>query len=511
MAAETGLAKEYKDIFELQGVPAFREFYDFAIFPAKFIYKGMYKPWHVVPAPTVANPFATRNLYRMDVAKAACAEMAGIAWSEAVDIKISQKGSNDDRLSRFVLGVLRENDFFRKMQEHIEQTCALGGGAVKAYVKPAEDDRPPRIFLDYCMADQFVPTSWDNAKTNAAIFVSRKAKGGYYYTRLEWHKWEDGRYVVENELYRSEKKQDGSSDILGIAYPLSEVYPDMAKRVEITDIREPLFVYYRTPTANNVDDNSPLGLSVYGNAYDTLHAIDICYDSLVREFRLGKRRIIVPARLLRTVVDPQTNQVRRYFDPNDEAYEALATDSADELEIKDDAVTLRVEEHVQALNALLSVLCLQLGFSPATFSFDLSGGLKTATEVISENSKTYKTIKNLQGQIVPAVQSLVGVIINLAKLYDMEFEGQSIAALTAGGYEVSITMGDAVLEDAQTRINRGILLLTNGLLSKLTLLTDKRFGIGMTEEQAQQELQRIANESGVPVDAIDKFVAGGVE
>ena len=64
-----------------------------------------------------------------------------------------------------------------------------------------------------------------------------------------------------------------------------------------------LFAYYRPAIANNLDDDSPLGVSIYANALSTLQALDICYDSFVQEFRLGRKRIIVPAQCLRTVQD----------------------------------------------------------------------------------------------------------------------------------------------------------------------------------------------------------------
>ena len=38
--ADTGLAKEFKDIFELGGVPAFNQFYYFGIFIWKYLYNG---------------------------------------------------------------------------------------------------------------------------------------------------------------------------------------------------------------------------------------------------------------------------------------------------------------------------------------------------------------------------------------------------------------------------------------------------------------------------------------
>ena len=37
--AETGLSKEFKDIFEVGGVPAFNQFYYFGIFIWKYLYK----------------------------------------------------------------------------------------------------------------------------------------------------------------------------------------------------------------------------------------------------------------------------------------------------------------------------------------------------------------------------------------------------------------------------------------------------------------------------------------
>ena len=34
--ADTGIAKEFKDIFEISGVPAFREFYNFVYIPIQY-------------------------------------------------------------------------------------------------------------------------------------------------------------------------------------------------------------------------------------------------------------------------------------------------------------------------------------------------------------------------------------------------------------------------------------------------------------------------------------------
>lgn len=504
--ADTGVAREYRNIFEVGGVPAFSQFYDVGVFVWKHLYKGFYSPWHRIRAPTISKPEAKRDMARMDVPKAVCAELASLVWGQGVEVNVTRKGAAltdgaEDPLGEFITHVLRDNAFFTKMQEHIEQVVALGGGALKVWQEQrhAEDGTPipetAAIRIGYAMADQFVPIAWDNARVTEGVFISRQAKGGHYYTRLEWHRRSGLTYVIDNELYRSDmqKKADGSGepqDILGYRYPLAELYPHLDEHVEIP-VEHALFSYYRTPIANNLDDNSPLGVSIYANALGTLHALDVVFDGFVQEFRLGRKRIIVPTSAIRVVHDPMTGEMRRYFDPNDEAYVALRTEDAQQLKIQDNSVELRVEEHVAALNAFLSILCLQLGFSPGTFTFDQKEGLKTATEVVSENSKTYKTICSVQNMLRPAIEALVDNIIAVASLYDMTWNGQPIRTLAAGGYEVSLVFDDGVTQDRTANMNEGVMLVGAGLLSKFTFLTDRRYGQGLTEEQATQELARI--------------------
>lgn len=516
--AATGLAREFKSIFELGGVPAFQQFYNVGIFPWKWVYRGFYDAWHLIKAPTIENPLATRRMYYLNLSKALCAELAGMVWTDQTAVSITTNGftPNDDTpdpLQQFVENVLKKNNFGVKMQEAIEQAAALGGEAIKVWHEVRRDSEgkeipnSARIKIGWCLADQFIPTAWDNAEVTEGVFISRVAKGGYYYTKLEWHKWDGLTYVISNELYRSDMYRNGTTepqDILGIRVPLSDLYPLLEEETRITNVEASLFSYFRTPVANNIDDNSPLGVSMYGNAMETLHAIDICFDSFVREFRLGKKRIIVPARLIKTVVDPSNGMMRRYFDATDETYEALNTDTGDDLKIQDNSVELRVDEHVEAINAFLNIFCLQVGLSAGTFSFDAKGGLKTATEVVSENSKTYKTVRNFQNMIRPAIIRLIDNIISVAALYDMQTEdGQSVAALRVRGYEVNISMDDGITQDRQTNINEGITLVGAGLMSKQTFLTNPKYGQGLTEEAARQELERIAAESRITGGTLD--------
>lgn len=520
MGEKLGLSKQIKDIFDINGVPSFRQFYDNGIALWKHIYRGYYSEWHEVKAPTIKDGNAKRRRETLCAGKAVCSELAGLIWAEQCDVHVSRKDfkadeQHSDKLAEFVAKVLTDNNFKNKMREHIEQTEALGGGTLKTWCDLKKDangidiEGSEEIKIGYGMADQFVPLAWTNADITEGVFISREAKSGYYYTRLEFHRWDGGEYVVSNELYRQKAGASESQNIFGEKVPLNEIYSNLSEEVKVGGLQRSLFSYYRPSVANNLDDNSPLGVSIYANALSTLKALDICYDSFVREFVLGKKRIIVPSSAIRQVNDPVTGKRCRYFDADDEVYEALATDDLESLQIKDNTVELRVEEHEAAINAFLAILAFQLGLSAGSITFDKVEGLKTATEVISEKSKTYKTIKQHQSSVQSAVEKLVHNIIDVAILYNIKHNGESVENLAAGGYEVSVYFDDAIIQDRQTNINEGVLLVGNSLMSKKRFMTEK---LGYTEEEAKQELEAMAAEShitGATVDFLTTFPKGG--
>jgi len=492
-----------KDVFELDGVPAFREFYTLYVYPWLAVYRGYYKPWHCVPVVSVKDPKGkTRDMATMNAGKMACAQMSRYVWNERCEIHVTrdgQTGDGADPLDEFLQDVLRKNNFNIAFGDLTEKAFATGGAALKEYVeipkdKQGNDAGPGRIRLSYHMATQFVPTAWNNAQVTSAIFLNREAKDGYYYTVVEWHKWDGNTYKVTNELYRQPiKGTNEPQNILGWWYPLDRVYPLLSPATEMKDVHETFFQYIKPFGANYVDDNSPIGMSVFSAAMDTLHSIDIIFDSMQREFVLGRKRIIVPARAMRRIPDLNGNGIlRTYFDASDEVYEALSMDDADANKIVDNSVELRVDEHISAINGELAILCGQIGFDPGTLSFDDKKGLKTATEVISENSKTFGTVKAHENGMRDALEGMVHAIIELAVQYELEWKGQKIAALVGGGYNVAISFDDSIIQDRAADIDEGIRLMGAAVMSKLKFMVDT---LGYTPEEAEKEIKRIAEEN----------------
>ena len=503
-----------KDVFELNGVPAFREYYTLFIFVWQAVYKGFYRSWHEVDIHTIRDPKGKkRMLATMNAGKMACAQMARYVWNERCSITASMNGneSEEDPLNDFLQYVLKENRFMTAFGDLLEKSFALGGGALKEWVEVPKDENgndigEGKIRIGYTMASQFVPTAWDNSKVTAGIFISREAKDGYYYTVVEWHRLDGTVYRVTNDLYRNPiKETEEPQNILGWWYPLNEMYPLLSPDTTIYDVHNAFFQYIRPFGANYADDNSPLGMSIYAPAMNTLHGIDIMFDSLQREFVLGKKRIIAPARAMKMSAGVNGGKPQRYFDADDEVWEALATDNPEDLKIYDNSVDLRVNEHIAGINGDLSILCAQIGFDPGTLSFDASKGLKTATEVISENSKTFGTVKAHENIIRDSLRQMVDAIFELAVHYGLTWNGKSIESLISGGYSVAVTFDDSIIEDKNAEINQGVALVGAGLMSKKKFMIDT---LGYTPEDAEAELKQIGEESKVNAVTVDRLFGG---
>jgi A118 family predicted phage portal protein len=244
-----------------------------------------------------------------------------------------------------------------------------------------------------------------------------------------------------------------------------------------------MFAYFFPAVSNNLAIGSPFGLSVFANSESTLKALDIAFDSFSREFILGRKRIIVPSSCVRTVVDADTGQPVRYFDSDDEVYQALSVGQDQEMpKISDNTVSLRIEEHVGAINAYLNTLCAQTGLTAGTLAFDREG-IKTATEIISENSKTYRTIRANKNLLR---ESLIQVVHALTAL------GEYLRLIPHIEYECSVAFNDGIIEDHDKVIDNNIKLVDAGLQSRLGAIMEI---YECDEETAQKRLDRINDES----------------
>lgn len=477
-----GLIKSIGDLSEHKDIPLNEEMYDL-IDMYKDLYRGYYKPWHHLEYKTIEGT-KTRRMDTLNMAKTSASEMASLVYNEKCEISI---GDDDNETSKFIEDVLKNNKFDKKFQDFLEYSFAMGGMVIKPYVENDE------IKLSFVTADCFIPISWQNESIREGVFINETQKGRKKYTLLEWHIWENGIYTVKNELYESETGTE-----LGRKVSLDILYPGLEPVLGMPKIEKPIFVYFKPNTANNFDTQSPLGISLYANALSVMKSIDTAFDSFHREFRLGKKRILVPEPMIKTVVDPQTGAMHRYFDASDETYEAFAGDM-DNTEMKEISVELRVSEHVSAINSMLNLFAMQTGFSAGTFTFD-GESMKTATEVISEQSKTFKSKQSHEIIIEAGIIDLIESILALADTYGIYKGDREL--------EISVAFDDSIAEDKQAEINKQVQLVQSELQSKKRAIK-KIFGV--TDEEAMEIIAEIAEEQKQTAPEVDESVLFGTK
>lgn len=391
----------------------------------------------------------TRRVAALNAARAVCSELARLCFSEGTTL-ISADGETQSLLQR----VLHENSFDQRFPDFLEKVFALGGGVIKVYWDGG-------IKLDFVTADCFAPTAWDSRGIYGGAFGSRVFRNGKSFFLAETQELSAEGLVIENKLFTDD----------GRAAKLSDAFDNLAEKSVLSGAKRPLFVYFRA--AGGRGKCPVLGSSVFAGAEDTLKALDIVFDSLNREFVLGKKRIIVPYYAVRGEYD-ENGEIKKYFDANDEVFQALSTTDTEELNIVDNTQTLRVEEHTEAISALLDLLCMQAGLSEGAICFS-DGTLKTAAEVVSRNSRTYRTQSLYRRLIADGLSQLAESICMLAKMAGLLSEQASESA--------EVAFADGVSEDEGTRTDRAIKLYAAGLIGKERALS-QIYGISLEQAKA---------------------------
>lgn len=370
----------------------------------------------------------------MGFAKLACAELARLVWAENPKID-----TDDD-----ILAFFDREDFYNRSAKLTEYGAALGAFAWKLY-SPVSDGEPANLKIDFVTADFIIPRTVENETITEADFISKFVRDEKSYYRIESHRRIPGGYRITNEI----------RDVSGAIAPM--VSPEkfgFASSVDIT-VSVPTFVYVPTPEANNLDIHSGLGISCFANATGTLKSLDTAFDSLQHEIVMGIRKIIVPASCTRTYINTETGKQEIYYDPSDEVFIAFNDTEKLDLKITDNTPELRIDQLRLAISTLINIACNQIGFSQGSFSFD-GVSMKTATEVISEDSKTFKTTKAYQNQIGRGIEQLILAIKEIGGAYGIKSTTKSTV----------VAWDDSIIEDRAAKEKRINDRVTAGTMTK---------------------------------------------
>ncbi len=362
----------------------------------------------------------------------------------------------------------------KDIRRYVEYAAAKGGLIFKPY--PNGD----KIAVDYVQADSFFPIKFDSAgNITGCVFVEVKKEGDKIYTRLEYHDLRDEGYHITNTAY-VRNTTGGDSETLGAEIPLTEVeeWADLVPEALLTNVKKPLFAYFKMPIANTEDTTSPLGVSVYARAVDLIRQADKQYSRILWEYEGSELAIdasidvfkadgTVPAgkeRLFRKLdIEQKEGDFFKEFSP----------------EIRDGSL-------FNGLNKLLQRIEFNCGLAYGTIS-DVQLVEKTAEEIKASKQRSYAAVVDIQKSLQEALEHLV---------YAMDMWKALQEGKKPVEHEISFEFDDSIIVDTKSEQAIRMQEVAAGLTKPEYYLM---WRYGVTEKQAREMLPSV-NEPDEPPD-----------
>ena len=408
----------------------------------------------------------------MQGAKKVSEDWADLLFNERVKINLKKKKDTE-----MLNEILRQNNATVTINRGIEKSFALGTGALVVSVQDMEQDETnntidvtnSKIKLEFVEAKKIIPLTWENGIIKECAFITVKYKKGQTYIYIAMHILNEVQnYVIKNYMFKGKYNSFVEAN--------KEEKEGFIDEFD-TKSNIPWFSIITPNICNNIDSESPFGISVYANSIDTLKSLDNAYDGLDNEVTIGRRRTFVAEEMLAY----DEGEQRMVFDPNDISVYRMPKGFNKDSMIEHDDADLRTSSYIDAANYQLNILSSKVGFGNERYKFD-GQAIQTATGVISENSDMFRTIKKHEQVLENSLTTIVKAIAYASSTF-----GNQIIDAT----KVTIDFDDSIIEDRGAEQVRAMQEVSQGLRSKVSYMTKHQ---GLNEEQAQEELKKIQEE-----------------
>lgn len=367
----------------------------------------------------------TRQRKTMGMAKRFCEDWAALLLNEKVRINVGNQTAQTA-----IDEILKNNRFSVRGNQLIELAFALGTGAFVEYLDNGE------VVIDYVRGSMVYPLAWDNGIITECAFASERKQGTEKYIYLNIHRRDgQGRYIVENKMFRRNGDTISPADL-----------PEGVAEEVATGSELPYYQIIMPNIVNNADLSSPMGISVYANAIDNLQNIDLVFDSYDNEFRLGKKRILVPLTLTQSTM-ADSGVTRPVFDDNDVEFYVIETGDQTAQKIDEMNGALRYDAFEAGIKTAINLAAYKCGFGENRYRFE-GGTAMTATQVISQDSDLFRNLKKHELILDAALQGLVKAIAQMAGI---------------GIGEITIEFDDSIIEDEDKERQRFMQEIREGL------------------------------------------------
>lgn len=395
----------------------------------------------------------TRQRKTMGMAKRFCEDWAALLLNEKVRISVG-----NETAQAAMDAILKKNRFSVRANQLVELAFALGTGAFVEYLDGGE------VVIDYVRGSMIYPLVWDNGIITECAFASERKQGAEKYIYLNIHRKDgQGQYIVENKMFRRKGDTITPADL-----------PEGVADEVMTGSEVPYFQIITPNIVNNADLSSPMGISVFANAIDNLQNIDLVFDAYDNEFRLGKKRVLVPLTLTQTTM-ADSGVTKPVFDDNDVEFYVIDTGEQNTQKIEEMNGALRYDAFEAGIKTAINLAAYKCGFGENRYRFE-SGTAMTATQVISQDSDLFRNLKKHELVLDAALQGLIKAIAQMAGI---------------GIGEITIEFDDSIIEDEDKERQRFMQEIREGLRQPWEYRV-KYFGEAEEQAKAMTAIQTIA-------------------
>lgn len=359
---------------------------------------------------------------------------ATIAELTTLDIDVQFDGKRKEYMQQFY-----NHSVSPKLREWVEFGCASGTIILK----------PNGEGVDFVTPDRFEIIQKDgNHNITDIVFQDSYEADGKYYTKLERHRFWDADvkmpdaeeytrmtyYTIENKAFVSKLSTE-----IGIPVDLKDTkWLKLQPEVHITKknyekINSMLFGLFKMPGANNINLDSPLGLSAFAKALEELKDLDVAYSRNSTEIYDSKRIVLVDERLVQmpSIKDSKGNIIRQKLHLPKFAKNVNADDQNSFYQEINPQIN--IEQRKQEIDFQLSLIGCKCGFSNGYFVLDEKTGMVTATQVEADDRETIQLIKDTRDKLKICLEDLFYAQSVFADLYGLA---------PVGEYKVNYDFGD---------------------------------------------------------------------
>lgn len=376
--------------------------------------------------------------------------------------------------------LLMKNDMAGKLNEAAETCAALGD----VYIKLRWNTQMDYPLIDIVQPDQTWPEYLFGRLRFVHFFtdISVDIENDEYIRAYECY--EPGKITMR--LYKGDSLELGSplpdSDLKELGYaPEIKVPIDELLAVHIANIRP-----------NRIYRTSMLGRSDFEGLRDMFDALDEAFTSWMRDIRLAKARLIIPAEYLRARPSGMDSGLQSTgmweFDEDVETYVALDinTDTGGGTGITPSQFAIRSAEHQATCTELVRYILQTAGYSPNTFGFSIEGAAASGTALnIRERKSAVTKNKKLTYWQYP----LEYILTTLVRLDHALYPKSG----SDGEDTVNVAFADSMGADLAQVADTVLMLTQAGAISTLVKL--RMVHPDWSEQQVNEEAERIRTDA----------------